>query len=107
MNQGERLKTLQRFRIISITEGISLIVLMFIAMPLKWIFGMPEMVKYTGWIHGILFILYVLILFPTSKSLKWTFGNTLIALIASLLPFGPFLFDRKLKAQERLIQRDN
>jgi integral membrane protein len=107
MSQAERLKTLQRFRIISITEGISLIVLMFIAMPLKWIFGMPEMVKYTGWIHGILFILYVLILFPTSKSLKWTFGNTFIALIASLLPFGPFLFDRKLKAQEKLIQRDN
>lgn len=106
MNQGERLKTLQRFRIISIMEGISLIVLMFIAMPLKWIFELPDMVKYTGWIHGILFILYVLILFPTSKSLKWTFGNTLIALIASILPFGPFLFDRKLKAEEKLIQRD-
>lgn len=107
MNQPEKLNTLQRFRIISITEGISLIVLLFIAMPLKYIFEMPEMVKYTGWIHGILFILYVLILFPTSRSLKWTFGNTLLALIASLLPFGPFLFDRKLKAEEKLIQGEN
>lgn len=107
MNQEERLKTLQRFRIISLAEGISLIVLMFIAMPLKWIFGLPEIVKYIGWVHGILFIAYVLVLFPTSKSLKWTFGNTFIALIASLLPFGPFLFDRKLKAEEKLIQRNN
>lgn len=107
MNQEERLKTLQRFRIISLAEGVSLIVLMFIAMPLKWIFGLPEMVKYIGWVHGILFITYVLVLFPTSKSLKWTFGNTLIALVASLLPFGPFLFDRKLKAEEKLLQRNN
>lgn len=107
MNQKDRLKTLQRFRIISISEGISFLVLMFIAMPLKWIFGMPEMVKYTGWIHGVLFILYIFVLFPTSKSLKWSFRNTFIALIASLLPFGPFLFDRKLKAEEKFIQREN
>ncbi len=107
MNQKDRLKTLQRFRIISISEGISFLVLMFIAMPLKWIFGMPEMVTYTGWIHGFLFILYIFVLFPTSRSLKWSFGNTFLALIASLLPFGPFLFDRKLKEEEKFIQREN
>ncbi|MEX2593266.1 MAG: DUF3817 domain-containing protein [Anditalea sp.] len=106
MNQVDRLKALRRFRIISIAEGISLVLLLFIAMPLKWIFGMPEMVRYLGWIHGILFILYVLILFPTSRSLKWTFSITFLALVASMLPFGPFLFDRKLKNEEKLINKE-
>jgi integral membrane protein len=104
MNQEDRLKTLLKFRVISISEGISLVVLLFMAMPLKWIFGMPEMVKYVGWIHGILFITYVLVLFPTSRSLQWTFRTTFLGLMASMLPFGPFIFDRKLKNEEKLIK---
>ncbi|MEX2512388.1 MAG: DUF3817 domain-containing protein [Cyclobacteriaceae bacterium] len=104
MTNEERLAILKRFRFISLTEGVSMVVLVFLAMPLKWIFDLPDMVTYVGWIHGILFILYMLVLFPTSRKLKWTFQNTLFGLIASVLPFGPFLFDRKLKKQEKIIE---
>ncbi|HLT08461.1 MAG TPA: DUF3817 domain-containing protein [Cyclobacteriaceae bacterium] len=104
MIQAEKLVTLKRFRIISLVEGISMIVLLFIAMPLKYGFDMPLMVKYVGWIHGILFMLYILVLIPTSRTLKWSFLKTLIGLAASVLPFGPFLFDRKLKKEEQLMQ---
>lgn len=104
MIQAEKLATLKRFRIISLIEGISMIVLLFIAMPLKYGFDMPLMVKYVGWIHGILFMLYILVLIPTSRTLKWSFLKTLIGLAASVLPFGPFLFDRKLKKEEQLMQ---
>src|SRR5690554_853402 len=107
MTQEDRIKTLKRFRIISITEGISMLVLLFIAMPLKYGFDMPTPVKYTGWAHGILFMVYVLAVFPTSKSLNWSFVKSVMALVAAILPFGPFLFDRKLKNEEKLIQQQN
>jgi len=107
MNQEERAKIIKRFRVISIAEGISMLVLLFIAMPLKYGFDMPLMVKYTGWVHGILFMVYLLVLYPTSRSLKWSFVKTLIAMVASVLPFGPFLFDRKLKNEEKMIAREN
>src|SRR5690554_5897408 len=107
MNHEEKLSTLKRFRIISLVEGISMLVLLFIAMPLKYDFDMPLMVKYVGWIHGILFMLYIVVLIPTSRKLGWTFLKTLMGLVASILPFGPFLFDRKLKNEERLMQHEN
>jgi integral membrane protein len=104
MTKEERLTILRRFRWVSIAEGISLVVLIFIAMPLKWVFELPAMVTYVGWIHGILFILYMLVLYPTSRKLRWSFQTAMFGVIASILPFGPFLFDRKLKKQERLIE---
>lgn len=104
MTNEERLAIVKRFRIISLTEGTSMLVLVFIAMPLKWIFDLPDMVTYVGWIHGVLFILYILVLFPTSRKLRWPFQNALFGLIASVLPFGPFLFDRKLRKQEKNLE---
>lgn len=81
-----------------------MLVLVFIAMPLKWIFELPVMVTYVGWIHGALFIAYIFILFPTSRKLRWPFVKAVFALGAAILPFGPFLFDRKLKKEIKLIQ---
>lgn len=104
MTDEQKLRVLNRFRTISIMEGISLVVLLFIAMPLKYVFDLPLMVKYVGWAHGILFIVYVLVLFPTSRKLRWSFRTAVLALIASLIPFGPFLFDRKLKSQKKEIE---
>lgn len=105
MTNEERLAILHRFRIVSIAEGISMLVLVFIAMPLKYIFDLPDMVTYVGWIHGVLFMLYILVMFPTSRKLRWHFRTALLGLIASILPFGPFLFDRKLKKQEKTIEK--
>lgn len=104
MTNEERLHILNRFRIISITEGISMLVLVFIAMPLKYIFDLPDMVTYVGWIHGVLFVTYILVMFPTSRKLRWHFRIALYGLIAAVLPFGPFLFDRKLRKQEKTLE---
>lgn len=104
MTKEQKLQILNRFRVVSLTEGISMLVLVFIAMPLKWIFELPVMVTYVGWIHGALFIAYIFILFPTSRKLRWPFVKAVFALGAAILPFGPFLFDRKLKKEMKLIQ---
>jgi integral membrane protein len=72
-----------------------------VAMPLKYIMDMPLAVTYVGWAHGILFIIYIYAVFPTARSLKWEFGRIIFALIASLLPFGPFIFDRNLNKSQQ------
>ena len=92
----------KRFRWISLIEGTSFILLLFIAMPLKYTMDMPEAVTYIGWVHGALFLRYIYLVFPTARSLKWGFSRTLFALMASVLPFGPFIFDRNLKKSQHV-----
>lgn len=98
---AEQTKWARRFKWISLIEGLSFLILLGIAMPLKYMFDMPLAVTYVGWAHGILFILYIYIVFPTSQSLKWEFGRTFFALLASILPFGPFIFDRNIKKSQQ------
>jgi integral membrane protein len=86
---------LQRFRFIAILEGISFLTLLCIAMPLKYLAGMPMPVKINGWIHGLLFILYIIFLLQVRATLKWSFKQTLTAFIAAFLPFGTFVLDAK------------
>ena len=92
-----------RFRLVAILEGISFIVLMFIAMPLKYFSGLPEVVTYVGWVHGLLFVLYILALITVKISLNWNFKKTVMAFIASLLPFGTFVLDRSLRKEEKAL----
>jgi integral membrane protein len=91
---------LGRFRVIAVLEGISYLVLLGIAMPLKYLLDMPAFVKYTGWAHGVLFILYMVTLAHVMYVHKWSIGKGLLAVVASLLPFGPFIFDKKLLREE-------
>ena len=95
---------LGRFRMAAITEGISFIVLLFIAMPLKYIAGDPRAVLYVGWVHGLLFMVYILILIIVAIKLEWKFKKTVIAFLASLIPFGTFILDKSLKKEERALQ---
>jgi integral membrane protein len=90
-----------RFRLVAISEGISFIILMFIAMPLKYAAGMPKPVTYIGWVHGLLFVLYILALITVKITLNWNFKKTVVAFIASLLPFGTFILDKSLKKDEQ------
>ncbi|MEP0710788.1 DUF3817 domain-containing protein [Algoriphagus sp.] len=92
----------KRFRWISLIEGISTLVLFFIAMPLKYVFDYPLAVTYVGTAHGALFLIYIATVFPTAHQLKWTFSRTFLALVASILPFGPFIFDRNLKKSQHV-----
>jgi len=88
---------LKKFRLIAFMEGISFLVLLFIAMPIKYIIGEPIVVKYVGMAHGVLFLLFLFFLFVTARELKWNFGFISMAFIASLIPFGTFYLEKKLK----------
>lgn len=89
-----------RMRLIGMCEGVSFLLLMGIAMPLKYFAGWPEAVTWTGWLHGILFIGYCLAIFAALAGGRISFGKSVLAFVASLIPFGPFLIDRKLAVEE-------
>ena len=91
---------LGRLRIAGLIEGMSYLLLLFIAMPLKYAAGMPEVVKYVGQAHGLLFVLYVLLLLHAWADKKINIKWFLLGCVAAVLPFGPFVFDRKLKEIE-------
>lgn len=76
-------------------EAISFLVLLGIAMPLKYIWDMPGMVQSIGWIHGLLFILYIIGAFVMFRKFKWSLGILAIVILCSVLPFGPFYAERK------------
>lgn len=86
---------LGRLRIIGFLEGISFLVLLGIAMPLKYILGQPEAVRHVGMAHGLLFVLYVILVTLVMLDEKWNFKTTAIVLLASLIPFGTFYVDAK------------
>ena len=87
---------LNRFRTVALLEGISFLVLLFIAMPLKYFADMPLPVKLTGWAHGVLFILYVVALVEVTIKLRWSLLTAIVAFVASLVPFGTFVLDAQL-----------
>jgi len=95
-----RFNPLRRLRIIGFLEGISFLILLGIAMPLKYYAGMPLAVKVTGWAHGLLFILYIYAVIQAYFEYGWSIKKALIALAASLFPFGPFLLEPGLKKEE-------
>ena len=90
-----------RLRLIGILEGISLLVLLFVAMPLKYLAGKPEAVKYTGWIHGVLFVVFMLAVLWAYFKYKWPFKKLVFAFLAAFFPFGTFIFDAQLKKEEK------
>jgi integral membrane protein len=95
--------SLGRLRLIGNLEGLSFLVLLGIAMPLKHIWHNPEPVRFVGMLHGVLFIAFVFALMSTSQERAWPWKRTAFAFASSLVPFGTFVLDRKLKEEERSI----
>ena len=91
---------ISNLRLIGFMEGVSFLVLLLIAMPLKYYLGFPMAVKITGWIHGMLFILYIVMVLMAIKAMEWNWFSTLVALAASLVPIGTFVLDKSLKRRE-------
>lgn len=87
------------YRKTAIIEGISYLILLFIAMPIKYIFDIPEPVKYFGWIHGVLFLFYFAVLIIAAFMYKWSIKRIVIYLVGSVLPFVPFYLDKNLKKE--------
>jgi integral membrane protein len=96
-------KLLHRFRMIGIAEGISFLVLLLIAMPLKYLFNMPEAVKVFGWIHGALFVAFIYFAFEVMGDLRKNFLWFMKAFAAAFFPCGTFIFDRQLKKEAALL----
>ncbi|RRJ95470.1 DUF3817 domain-containing protein [Opitutaceae bacterium TAV4] len=96
-HSGLGLKTaLGRLRLAGYAEGISFLLLLGVAMPLKYLAGQPQAVRIIGMAHGILFLLYVWLVIQTALEYRWTWRRTTLAFVASLLPAGPFIFDRRI-----------
>jgi len=90
---------LKNFLTVAVAEGVSYLILLLIAMPLKYWGNFPHAVQYVGWAHGVLFVAFMVLLLLVWIKYKWSFGKVVLAFIASLLPFGTFVLDRKLKAE--------
>ncbi|MFN6947158.1 MAG: DUF3817 domain-containing protein [Cytophagaceae bacterium] len=108
MADSSNISLIRTLRYVGIAEGISYVVLLFIAMPIKYYAGIPEVVKYTGWAHGVLFIGFVALVAQVKYTLNWSYPWAIWAFIASLLPFGTFILDRQLiKKEKALLLQEN
>jgi len=93
-------KTLiKQFSLIAILEGISYLILLLIAMPLKYLADMPEYVSWVGRIHGGLTVVFVIWLYLCHTTYKWDTKFSVKGFIFSLIPFGAFIFDKEMKAK--------
>lgn len=88
---------LEQFRVMGFLEGSSLLILLFIAMPLKYGFDLPQAVSIVGAIHGGLFTLYCAAIVYATFVVKWPFRFAIGAVIVAFIPFGNFVLDNRLK----------
>ncbi|WP_166805778.1 DUF3817 domain-containing protein [Jeotgalibacillus sp. R-1-5s-1] len=86
-----------RFRMMGLLEGGSLLILLFIAMPLKYMAGIPEAVTLVGSIHGFLFVVYVMLALYTTFKIRWHFMWLFSAVAVAFIPFGNFVLDRRIE----------
>jgi integral membrane protein len=91
------LERLEKFRFINKIEGYSFLILLFIAMPLKYIFGLFLATKIIGIIHGGLFTWFIFSLIITFRAKLFTPKETLMFFILSLVPFGTFYTENFIK----------
>jgi len=99
-------KTFNWFRKIAFAEGVSFLVLLLIAMPLKYFAAMPVAVTIAGGLHGILLVAFIVMLWETKKEYKKDWGWVVKSFIASIVPFGTFWMDHKQwKMEEAAVQQ--
>ena len=84
-------------RHVGLAEGTSFLLLLGVAMPLKYFAGFPLAVKIVGWIHGVLFVAFLFALQRAASERGWPLTRIGIVFLAALVPFGPFVLDRRLK----------
>jgi integral membrane protein len=88
------------FRKVAFWEGISYLLLLLVAVPLKRLAGMPEAVRIVGMAHGVLFIAFVGLLIPLVQQKKMTVNMSFFAFVMSLIPFGTFVLEKRLVKEE-------
>ena len=91
-------KSVKNFSLINSIEGYSYLLLLFVAMPLKYLAGVAIAVKIAGMLHGVLFIIFCMLLVQAWQDTKWPFKENIIFFIASLIPFGTFFTKKRINA---------
>ncbi len=89
-----------RLRALALVEGVSFLLLLGIAMPLKYFAAIPQAVTIAGWLHGLLFMAFCIALTQAHQDAKWSPWRSGTVLLAALLPFGPFVVDGKLRRED-------
>ncbi len=93
-----------RLRLVGILEGVSFLVLLGIAMPLKYLCGQPLAVRIVGLIHGLLFLWFCGVLLNAKDAAGWDLKKAGRVFVAALLPFGPFVIDRGLRREDEALR---
>lgn len=93
------MNNLKILSILGVLEGISYLLLLGVCMPLKYGFDMPEPTSIVGMAHGVLFIAYCAWVIIVALDFKWSNAEIIWALVASILPFGTFVADKKIFSQ--------
>jgi len=94
------MNAVKNLRIIGNIEGISYLALLGIAMPLKYMAGVPKAVTLVGSIHGLLFVLFLVALFIVWRKKDWGYEKVSLAFLMSIIPFGTFYLDKQLRKEE-------
>lgn len=89
--------SVKNFSLINTIEGYSYLLLLFIAMPMKYILDIPLATKIVGSIHGALFVLFIILLVVAWQKAKWSFFQSVLFFVASLIPFGTFFTKQKIE----------
>ena len=90
---------LQQLRLAALSEGWSYLVLLFVAMPLKYGTGLPVAVRIVGSLHGLLFVVFLVALYRVVRARNWPFSRAFRAFMCCLIPFGAFVFDVSLRKE--------
>lgn len=90
---------LRWLRVAGWLEGSSFLVLLLVAMPLKYLAGIPIAVRIVGLTHGLLFIAYLAALANAARRLGWPWRRRAAGFVASIVPFGVFFFDASLRRE--------
>lgn len=92
--------TITSLRRLCLIEGLSLVVLVCVAVPLKHVWDMPLAVRYVGMIHGVLWLVLLAVLFVVARRHLWSLGRSTAVFASSIIPFGFLLVDRRMRTWE-------
>jgi integral membrane protein len=94
-------KLLPAYRVAAWVTGIGLVILVFVAMPLKYFFGQPMLVAIVGMAHGFLYMAYIVITLLLAERCRWRPFDALVILVAGTIPLASFFAERRVTARVR------
>jgi len=94
-------KLLPAYRVAAWVTGIGLVILVFVAMPLKYFFGQPLLVAIVGMAHGFLYMAYIVITLLLAERCRWRPLDALVILVAGTIPLASFFAERRVTARVR------